>query len=157
VPLLTPNLEAMSSDPNGEKPTGVYLVALYFVLAAFLEPIGKYYDSEQPWSFVPMAEHSVWNLAADPIIYLSIAYLIWRYAAFGRLAALVLGYLMLAFYLGSAAAHFVFHAPVHLTPMVAAISVFHILALPGVVWYLQPARQKKLFHVSLWDILLSSD
>jgi hypothetical protein len=147
----------MSSDPNGEKPTGVYLVALYFVLAAFLEPIGKYYDSDQPWSFVPMADNSLWTLAADPIIYLGIAYLIWRFAAMGRLAALVLGYLLLAFYLGSATAHFVFLAPVRITPILAAISAFHILALPAVVWYLQPARQKKLFHVSLWDILLSSD
>jgi hypothetical protein len=147
----------MSSDPNGEKPTGVYLVALYFVLAAFLEPIGKYYDSDQPWSFGPMADNSLWSLAADPIIYLGIAYLIWRFAAIGRLAALVLGYLLLAFYLGSAVAHFVFQAPVRITPILAAISVFHILALPAVVWYLQPARQKKLFHVSLLDILLSSD
>lgn len=147
----------MSTDSNGEKPTAVYLVALYFVLAAFIEPIGKYYDADHPWSFVPMADNSLWTLAADPIIYLGIGYLIWRYAAIGRLAALVLGYLLLSFYLGSAAAHFVFHAPVRITPILAAISAFHILALPAVVWYLQPARQKKLFHVSLWEILLSSD
>ncbi len=147
----------MSSESNGEKPTGVYLVALYFVLAAFIEPIGKYYDADHPWSFVPMADHSFWTLAADPIIYLAIAYLIWRFAAIGRLAALVLGYLLLSFYVGSAFAHFVFHAPIHITPMLAAISAFHILSLPAVVWYLQPARQKKLFHVSLWDIVLPSD
>lgn len=147
----------MSSDSDSGKPVGVYLVALYLVLAGFLEPIGKYYDADHPWSLVPLADNSLWTLAADPIIYLGIAYLIWRFAALGRLAALVLGYVLLAFYLGSAAAHFLFHAPVTLTPILAAISVFHILALPGVVWYLQPARQKKLFHVSLWEILLSSD
>ncbi len=147
----------MSSDSNGEKPLGVYLVALYFVLAGFIEPIGKYYDADHAWSLVPMADDSLWTLAADPIGYLAIAYLLWRYAALGRLAALVLGYALLAFYLGSATAHFVFHVPITLTPMLAAISAFHILGLPAVVWYLQPARQKKLFHVSLWEILLSSD
>ena len=147
----------MSSDSNGEKPLGVYLVALYLVLAGFLEPIGKYYDADHPWSLVPMADDSLWTLAADPIIYLAIAYLIWRFAALGRLAALVLGYVLLVFYLSAAVAHFLFGAPIHVTPLTAAISAFHILVLPAVVWYLQPARQKKLFHVSLWEILLSSD
>jgi hypothetical protein len=105
----------------------------------------------------PLADQSLWTLAVDPIIYLAIAYLIWRFAAFGRLAALVYGYVMLSMYVGIAVSYFVFHTPLTVTPLFIALSAFHVLALPALLWYLQPARQKKLFHVSLWEILLSSD
>jgi hypothetical protein len=147
----------MSSDSNGEKPAGVYLVAMYFVLSGFLESIRKYQEATHSWSLNPLAEQSLWTLAVDPIIYLSIAYLIWRFAAFGRLAALVYGYVVLAMYLGIAVSYFVFHTPLSITPLFVGLSAFHVLTLPALLWYLQPARQRKLFHVSLWEILLSSD
>ena len=147
----------MSSDSNGEKPAGVYLVALYFVLSGFLESIRKYQETEHSWSLNPLADQALWTLAVDPIIYLSIAYLIWRFAAFGRRAALVYGYVVLAMYLGIAASYFVFHTPLSVTPLFVGLSAFHVLALPALLWYLQPARQRKLFNVSLWEILLSSD
>jgi len=147
----------MSSDSNGEKPVGVYLVALYFVLAGFLESIRRYQEADHSWSLNPLGDQSLWTLAADPIIYLSIAYLIWRFASFGRLAALVYGYVVLAMYLGIAVSYFVFHTPFTVTPLFVALSTFHVLALPALLWYLQPARQRKLFRVSLWEILLSSD
>jgi hypothetical protein len=140
-----------------ERPVGVYLVNLYFVLAGFLEAIGKYHEADHPWSFVPLAENSIWTLAVDPVICLSIAYLIWRFAAFGRLAALVYGYLMLATYLVIGFSYFVVQTPLNVTPLFVALSVFHVLTLPALLWYLQPARQRKVFHVSLWEILLSSD
>jgi hypothetical protein len=145
------------SESSVEKPVGVYLVALYFVLAGFLESIRKYQEAAHAWTFRPFADHSVWTLAVDPIIYLAIAYLIWRFASFGRLAALVYGYVMLAMYLGIAVSYVVFHTPLTITPLFVALSAFHVLALPGLLRYLQPARQKKLFHVSLWEILVSSD
>jgi len=147
----------MSSDSNGEKPVGVYLVALYFVLAGFLESIRRYQEADHSWSLNPLGDQSLWTLAADPIIYLSIAYLIWRFASFGRLAALVYGYVVLAMYLGIAVSYFVFHTPFTVTPLFVALSAFHVLALPALLWYLQPARQRMLFRVSLWEILLSSD
>jgi hypothetical protein len=140
-----------------ERPIGVYLVNLYFVLAGFLEAIGKYHEADHAWSLVPMAEHSLWTLAADPMICLGIAYLIWKFTALGRLAALVYGYVMLAMYLYIAVSYFAFHTPLNVTPLFVALSTFHVVALPALVWYLQPASKKKLFHVSLWEILLSSD
>jgi hypothetical protein len=69
----------------------------------------------------------------------------------------VLGYLLLASYLIAGIAHFGFGVPATLTPLSAAVSAFHILCLPAVVAYLQPSRQKQLFQVSLWDILLPGD
>jgi hypothetical protein len=147
----------MSTDSNGEKPAGVYLVALYFVLSGFLESIRKYQESAHDWSLNPLADQSLWTLAVDPIIYLSIAFLIWRLAAFGRLAALVYGYVVLAMYLGIALSYFGFETPLTVTPLFLSLAAFHVLALPALLWYLQPSRQKKLFHMSLWEILLSSD
>jgi hypothetical protein len=64
----------MSSDSSLEKPVGVYLVALYFVLSGFLESIRKYQEAAHVWSWSPFAEESLWTLAVDPIIYLAIAY-----------------------------------------------------------------------------------
>ncbi|MGH9324288.1 MAG: hypothetical protein ACRD3V_30925 [Vicinamibacteria bacterium] len=145
------------SDSASERPLGVYFVALYFVLSGFLESIRKYQESDQVWSMNPLADHSFWTLTVDPIVYLGLAYLIWRFASIGRLAALVYGYVILAMYAGIAASYFVFETPLNVTPLFVALSAFHVLALPALLWYLQPARQKKLFHVSLWEILLSSD
>ena len=140
-----------------ERPLGVYLVNLYFVLAGFLEAIGKYHEAGRSWSLVPMADDSLWTLAADPMICLGIAYLIWKFTALGRLTALVYGYVTLAMYLYIAVSYLVFHTPLTVTPLFVGLSAFHVLTLPALLWYLQPASQRKIFHVSLWEILLSSD
>jgi hypothetical protein len=147
----------MSTDANTERPVGVYFVALYFVLAGFLESIRKYQEAHGDFSFSPLAENSFLALVIDPLIYLALAFLIWHFAAFGRLAALVYGYVVLAMYAGIAISYFVFSTPLTVTPLFLALSAFHVLGLPALLWYLQPARQKKLFHVSIWEILLSSD
>ncbi len=103
-------------------------------------------------SLSPFAAQSVWQLAVHTAVYLAGAYLIWHFSSFGRLAALVYGYLMLPVYMvvlidpaGTA------------TPLLIVVSIFHILALIPTLFYLQPARRKKLFNVSLWDLLFSSD
>lgn len=147
----------MSSVERTERPVGVYFIALYFVLAGFLESIRKYQEAEGAFSLNPLAENSFLLLAIDPLIYLALAFLIWHYAAIGRLAALVYGYVILAMYAGIAISYFAFSTPLTVTPLFLALSAFHVLALPALLWYLQPARQKKLFHVSIWEILLSSD
>lgn len=147
----------MSSPRRSERPVGVYLVSLYFVLSGFLESIRKYQEANFAMSWNPIGEHSLWQLLVDPIIYLALAYLIWRYASVGRLAALVYGYGMLLTYTGVAIYYFVSDQPLTITPLFVALAIFHVFALPAVLWYLQPKAQKKLFHVSLWDILLSSD
>lgn len=145
----------LDPDPAQERPTGVYLVALYFVLAGFLEAIQKFRE----WGTVslnPMADHSLWVLAMDPIIYLSLAYLIWHFAAVGRVAALVVGWVSLGMYLFVAISFFTSSVPLHITPLFVLVAAFHIVCLVPVIAYLQPARQKKRFRVSLWEILLGS-
>jgi hypothetical protein len=64
---------------------------------------------------------------------------------------------MLAMYVGIGVSYFGFHTPLTITPLFVALAAFHVLTLPGLLWYLQPAQKKKLFHVSLSEILLSSD
>jgi hypothetical protein len=147
----------MSSSERIERPVGVYFIALYFVLAGFLESIRKYQEAQGPFSLNPLADNSFLVLLIDPLIYLALAFLIWQFAALGRLAALVYGYVILAMYAGIAISYFAFSTPLTVTPLFLALSAFHVLALPALLWYLQPARQKKLFHVSIWEILLSSD
>jgi hypothetical protein len=149
--------ETMSSAPRSERPLGVYFVSLYFVLSGFLESIRKYQESDSAFSANPLAEHSFWTLLVDPIIYLALAYLVWHFTSIGRRAALVYGYVVLAMYAGIAVSYFAASTPLHVTPLFLALSAFHVLALPALLWYLQPARQKKLFNVSLWDLLLPSD
>ena len=149
----------MSSDRTEglERPLGVYFVALYFVLAGFLEPIQKYQDAGHAFSWNPIAEQSIWTLAVDPLVCLALAYLVWEFTHVGRLAALVYGYVVLLMYAGIAVSYFAMATPPPITPLRLAVGVFHVLALPALLWYLQPARQKKLFNVSLWDLLVSSD
>lgn len=149
--------EPIEDAGTGERPAGVYLIALYFVLAGFLEAIRKYQESEQSFSLNPLAENSAWPLAVDPIIYLGLAFLIWRFASLGRLAALVYGYVVLLMYAGVAVSYFLVDTPLNVTALFVALAVFHVLSLPFVLGYLQPARRKRLFHVSLWDILVSND
>ncbi len=147
----------MSSARSSERPLGVYFVSLYFVLSGFLEAIRKYQESDHSFTANPLAEHSLWTLAVDPIIYLALAFLVWQFTSIGRRAALVYGYVVLVMYVGIAISYFASSTPLHVTPLFVALSVFHILALPALLWYLQPARQKKLFNVSIWDLLVSSD
>lgn len=149
----------MTDKPRVERPLGVYLVALYFVIAGFLESIQKYREWDAPLSFNPLAEHSLWELVVHTVIYLALAGLVWNFAALGRLAALVFGYLTFATYVG-AALFFLFYegeTPLIVTPLYVSIAIYHLSALIPVIAYLQPARQKKLFHVSLLEILLSND
>jgi hypothetical protein len=147
----------MSSAQSSERPFGVYFIDLYFVLAGFLESIQKYQDASQAFSLNPLAEHSLWTLAVDPIICLVLAYLVWQFTAIGRIATLVYGYVMLVMYAGIAISYLASPTSLHVTPLFVALSVFHVLALPALLWCLQPAKQKQLFNVSLWDLLVSSD
>ena len=145
----------LEAPPVGDRPTAIYLVALYFVLAGFLEAIQKFRE----WGTVslnPIADHSLWVLAMDPIIYLAVAYLIWHFAAVGRLAALVVGWISLGMYLFVAVSYFTSSVALNITPLFVFVAAFHILCLVPVIAYLQPARQKKRFHVSLWEILLGN-
>lgn len=144
-------------DPDSveERPAGVYFVALYFVLAGFFEAIQKF----QEWGTVslnPLSERSIFILAMDPIIYLALAHLIWNFAALGRMAALVVGYVSLGMYLFVAISYFTSSVPLNVTPLFVYVSAFHIVCLIPVISYLQPARQKKRFTVSLWEILLGN-
>jgi hypothetical protein len=151
------NDEEMSSASRSERPLGVYFVSLYFVLSGFLEAIRKYQEAGHAFSINPLAEYSFWTLLVDPIIYLALAYLVWHFTSIGRLAALVYGYVVLVMYAGIAVSYFAASTPLHVTPLFVALSVYHVLALPGLLWYLQPASQKQVFNVSLWDLLASSD
>lgn len=145
----------LDPDPVEQRPTAVYLVALYFVLGGFLEAIQKFREWGEV-SLNPMAEHSIWVLALDPIIYLVLAFLIWHFAAVGRIAALVFGWISLGMYLFIAISYFTSSVPLNITPLFVPVAAFHIVCLVPVILYLQPARQKKRFHVSLWEILLGS-
>lgn len=148
-----------NNQPSSERPIGVYLVALYFVLAGFLESIQKYHEWNPPLSFKPWAEHSVWELAAHTLVYLALALLVWNFAALGRIGALVYGYAHLAMYVVLASIYVLYEGdtPLTITPLSVSIAIYHVSALIPVVAYLQPKRQKKLFKVSLLDMLLSSD
>ncbi len=149
----------MPETRSSERPLGVYWVALYFVLAGFLEAIQKYRDWNAPLTFNPLSEHSIWELAFHASVHLALAFLVWHYAALGRVAALVYGYAFFATYAGMAIA-FAFYEgskPLTVTPLTLSIAVFHVTALIPVIAYLQPKRRKKLFHVRLLDLLLPGD
>lgn len=151
------NDEIMSSTRSSERPLGVYFISLYFVLSGFLEAIRKYQEAGHAFSANPLAEYSFWTLLVDPIIYLALAYLVWHFTSIGRRAALVYGYVVLLMYVGIGISYFASSAPLRMTPLFVALSVYHVLALPALLWYLQPARQKSVFNVSLWELLVSSD
>ena len=147
----------MFNQPSSERPIGIYLVALYFVLAGFLESIQKYHEWNSPLSFKPWAEHSVWELAAHTLIYLALALLVWNFAWLGRIGALVYGYAHLGMYVVMASFYVLGETPLTITPLFVSIAIYHVTALIPIMAYLQPKRQKKLFHVSLLDMFLSSD
>lgn len=149
----------MSETTSSERPLGIYLVALYFVIAGFLESIQKYYEWNAPVSLRPFAEHSAWQLAAHTLIYLAFALLVWNFAALGRIGALVFGYAHLGMYVVLASIYFLYDgdSPLTITPLSVSIAIYHVSALIPVVAYLQPKRQKKLFHVRLIDLLFTSE
>ena len=146
----------MSGGNTKERPVGVYLVALYFVLTGFLEAIQNIREWESPLIWNPFREHSVWHLASDLLIYLALAYLVWRLARLGRLAALVFGYL----YLTTRFVYFILLASgtsMNSTPLFFLLSVYHVLTLPFLIYYLQAKPRKELFKVSLSEVLLPHD
>ena len=146
----------MTAQPTADRPTGVYLVALYLVVTGFLESIQKYRELEGPVSLSPLAEHSVWALAADTVVFLVFAYLVWNFVWLGRLAALVWCYAMIAMYIGITILY-LFDVPLNNAPLVPIVGAYHVLASIPIVAYLQPARQKKVFRVSIMELLLSND
>lgn len=142
----------MSDDQPIEKPVGVYLASLYFVVSGFLESIQKYREWDTPLIFNPLSEHSVWHLATHIAIYLVAAYLIWHLTWLGRLAALVYGYAMLGTYTS-----ILYLKGSELSPLLMILAIYHVVALIPMVIYLQPKRKKKLFRVGLLEILLPRD
>jgi hypothetical protein len=149
----------MSAQPTSDRPIGIYLVTLYFVLAGFLESIQKYREWDAPVSLNPLAEHSLWELSFHTLIYLVLALLVWNFAALGRLGGLVYGYLTFGTYIVAASIYLLYDGdtPLTVTPLSVSIAIYHVTALIPVLAYLQPKRQKKLFHVSLLEMLLSND
>lgn len=132
------------------------MMVFYFVLAGFLESIQKYRDWGETLSLNPLAQHSFWQLAADIFVYLAIAYLVWNLTWFGRLAALVFGYL----YLATCLWFLILHArgtPMNATPLFFILALFHVLALPPLLYYLQREKGKELFKTNVLDILLPHD
>ena len=147
----------MSQTKSAERPLGVYLVAFYFVLAGFLEAIKTYLEWDVPLSFNPVAEHSVWQLMVDVMLHLTLAYLVWHYTSAGRMAALVYGYIHAVMYPTIGIVYLFSDTPLHITPLLVSLAVFHTTALIPVIAYLQPSPQKKAFDVSLLELLVSTD
>ena len=73
----------MTQTTRFERPLGVYLVALYFVLAGFLGAIKTHLEWDAPMSFNLFAEHSVWQLMLDIVLHLAVAYLLWHFTSVG--------------------------------------------------------------------------
>ena len=146
----------MNPIRSEERPLGVYLIALYFFLTAFLESIQKFRQWGSPVVLNPFSEHSVWQLVANTIGYLLVAYLVWQRTWFGRLAALVFGYLTLATYLASFLLY-LSQPELNFTRLFAVLALYHVVTLVPLLIYLQPARRKTLFPVSLLEILLPHD
>ena len=147
----------MTAEVETERPLPLYVVTLYFVLSGFLEAIQKYREWEGPLSLSPFAQQSVWQLLVHVLIYLAVAYLIWHRTWLGRLAALVYGYLMLLTYFLVGIAYLLRSTELNITPLFLLIGLFHVVALIPVVAYLQRARQKRRFHVSLLELMFSND
>ena len=74
----------------------------------------------------------------------------------GRLATLVWCYAMIAMYVGITIVY-LFDVPLNDAPLVPIVGAYHVLGSIPIVAYLQPARQKKVFRVSLLELLVSND
>ena len=142
---------------SSERPLGIYLVALYFVLAGFMGAIKTRMEWDGPLSFNLFAEHSVWQLMVDIVLHLAVAYLVWHFTSVGRVAALVYGYIHIVMYPTIGIVYLVSDTPLHVTPLLVSMAVFHTTALIPVIAYLQPADRKKAFDVSLLELLWSSN
>ena len=108
-------------------------------------------------SFNLFAEHSVWQLMLDIVLHLAVAYLVWHFTSVGRVAALVYGYIHVVMYPSIGIVYLVSDTPLHITPLLVSLAVFHTTALVPVIAYLQPAHRKKAFDVSLFELLWSTD
>ena len=146
--------QTMQPEKVVERPLGVYLASFYFVVSGFLEAIQQYREWGAPLILNPLAEHSVWHLATHVAIYLAAAYLIWQLTWLGRLAGLVYGYALLATYVGVLLLYLKGTPGMSSTPLFMVLAVYHVAGLIPLVMYLQPKRQKKLFHVGLLELLL---
>jgi hypothetical protein len=147
----------MTETYSSERPLGVYLVAFYFVLAGFLGAIKTHLEWDAPLSFNLFAEHSIWQLLVDIWLHLAVAYLVWHLASVGRVAALVYGYIHVVMYPTIGLVYLASDTPLHITPLLVSLAVFHTTALIPVIAYLQPAHRKKAFDVSLLELLWSTD
>ena len=146
----------MDLSKKAERPLGVYLVTLYFVLSGFLEAIQKYREWGSAFIWNPLAAHSIWHIAADVTLYLAIAYMVWHMTWLGRLAGLVFGYL----YLGTWSWFLILYSrgtAMNATTLHLILAGYHILALPFLLYYLQTEPRKRLFRQSLLAILLPHD
>ena len=146
----------MAPISTEDRPVAVYLIVLYFVLAGFLEAIQKYRDWGETLNLNPLTDRSLWHLAADILIYLAIAYLVWHLTWLGRLAGLVFGYLYLATCWWFLVLH-VRGTMMNSTPLFLILAVYNVLALPPLLFYLQRDKGKKLFQVRVLDLLLPND
>jgi hypothetical protein len=144
----------MNPEKPIERPLGVYLASLYFVVSGFLEAIQQYREWGAPLIFNPFWEHSVWHLATHVAIYLGAAYLIWQLTWIGRLAGLVYGYSLLVTYIGVFLLYVKGTEGMQSTPLFWVLAIYHVAALIPLVIYLQPKRRKELFRVGLLDLLL---
>lgn len=149
-------MKSMTPIVKGDRPLGVYLVTFYFVLSGFLEAIQKYREWGSVLIWNPFTEHSIWHLAADIAIYLAIAYMVWHLTWLGRLAGLVFGYLYLATWLWFLILHLRGTA-MNSTNLHLILAVYHILALPFLLYYLQREPRKRLFQRSLLEILMPDE
>ncbi len=147
----------MTQTRTSERQLGVYLVALYFVLAGFLGAVKTHLEWDAPLSFNLFADHSVWQLMVDIALHLAVAYLVWHFTSVGRVAALVYGYIHVVMYPSIGIVYLVSDKPLLITPLLVSLAVFHTTALVPVIAYLQPAHRKKTFDVSLFELLWSTD
>ena len=144
---------------NSERPLGVYLVALYFIIAGALETIQKYREWDQALTLNPFGEHSIWELAAHMGVYVALALLVWNLAALGRLAALVYGYLHFGAYVVIASIYLLYEGetPLTITPLFVSVAIYHVTTAIPVIAYLQPTKQKQLFQLRLTDLLFPGE
>lgn len=142
----------VKEDPS-QKPFGVYVGALYFVMAGFLNAIQTFRKWGSPVVLNPLEEHSLWHLAANVVVYLAAAYLLWRLTHWGRLLGLVYAYLTLLMNLGVVVL-FSSGKIQALPPLFAPLAAFDLVALVPLIFYLQPSLQKATFNVSLVEVLL---
>lgn len=146
----------MTVQATSGKPAGVYLAVLYFVVAGFLDSIQKFREWGSTATFNPLGDRSVWHLGLNVLLYLGVAYLLWRLTRTGRLLALVYGYVVLCSYLLALALYWS-GKELNWPPLFVPLTLSHVVALALVLIYLQPSSKRGLFEVSLLEVLLPED